>query len=246
VKKALFALALTGISLSACADRATDRPDKVAVAEQAVITQCPFLDSSDPLFYGSGPPVDFARELMITNVSVVDDPCRTSWTGSCAGGGTQGIWTFGELMTRMAGTGSPQVLAAEWLHQWEIPIVVNGFPVPKRPMIRPLVINPWLVASGCPSGSPIVGAGACPLDLKKAPFRLLAISNRVDLECANYTGPGDGEARFVFGVLGASGNPLRAAVIFEYKLPPQRASVPYTTPSSAPRRRPAAAACRAR
>jgi len=190
--------------------------------------------------------VDFARELMITNVSVVDDPCRTSWTGSCAGGGTQGIWTFGELMTRMAGTGSPQVLAAEWLHQWEIPIVVNGFPVPKRPMIRPLVIDPWLVASGCPAGSPITGTGACPLDLKRAPFRLLAISNRVDLECANYTGPGDGEARFVFGVLGASGNPLRAAVIFEYKLPPQRASVPYTTPSSAPRRRPAAAACRAR
>jgi hypothetical protein len=227
VKKALFALALTGSSLSACADRAADQPDKVAVAEQAVVTACPFLDSADPLFY-SGPPVDFAHELMITNVSVVDDPCRTSWTGSCAGGGTQGIWTFGELMTRMAGTGSPQVLAAEWLHQWEIPIVVNGFPVPKRPMIRPLVIDPWLIASGCPSGSPIVGPGACPLNLKRAPFRLLAISNRVDLECANYTGPGDGEARFVFGVLGASGNPLRAAVIFEYKLPPQRASVPYT------------------
>ncbi len=228
MKKALCSLALTGISISACTDRAADLPDKVAVAEQAVITQCPFLDSTSSLFYGSGPPVDFARELMITNVSVVDDPCRTSWTGSCAGGGTQGIWTFGELMTRMAGTGSPQVLTAEWLHQWEIPIVVNGFPVPKRPMIRPLVIDPWLVASGCPAGSPIVGAGACPLNLTRAPFRLLAISNRVDLECANYTGPGDGEARFVFGVLGASGNPLRAAVIFEYKLPPQRASVPYT------------------
>src|SRR6185436_18084163 len=161
-------------------------------------------------------------------------------------GGTSGIWTFGELITRMAGTGSPQALAAELLHQWEINIVVNGFPVPKRPMIRPLVIDPWLVASGCPAGAPIVGTGACPLDLQRAPFRLLAISNRVDLECANYTGPGDGEARFVFGVLNATGNPLRAAVIFEYKPPPQRASVPYTTPSSAPRRRPVAAACRAR
>ncbi|TMQ18681.1 MAG: hypothetical protein E6J90_19585 [Deltaproteobacteria bacterium] len=90
------------------------------------------------------------------------------------------------------------------------------------------MIDPWLVASGCPSGSPITGPGACKLDLKKAPFRVLAISNRVDLECAGYTGAGDGEARFVFGVLDSSGNPLRAAVIFEYKLPPQRGGAPYT------------------
>lgn len=230
MKQASLVIALTAIATAACTDPASvpASPDKVAVAEQAVVTSCPFLDSSSSLFY-SGPPVDYARELMITNLSVVNDPCRTSWTGSCAGGGTSGIWTFGELITRMAGTGSPQALAAEWLHQWEISIVVNGFLVPNRPMIRPLVIDPWLVASGCPAGAPIVGAGACPLNLQRAPFRLLAISNRVDLECANYTAMGDGEARFVFGVLNGAGNPLRAAVIFEYKLPPQRGSVPYTT-----------------
>lgn len=229
VNKISFAVVLASTSLSACADRAPapDIPDKVAVAEQAVITPCPFLDSASPDFY-TGTPVNFAAEIMITAVSVVDDPCRTSWTGSCSSGGTQGIWTFGELMTRMAGTGSPQVLVAEWLHQWEIPIVVNGFPVPARSGIRPLVIDPWLAASGCPTSGPIVGPGACLLDLQQAPFRLLAISNRVDLACASYTGPGDGEARFVFGVLDAKGNPLRAAVIFEYKLPPQRASAPYT------------------
>lgn len=64
---------------------------------------------------------ELAAEILINSVNVVDDPCRTSWTGSCAAGGTQGIWTFRELMTRMAGAGSPQVLTAEWLHQWEIP-----------------------------------------------------------------------------------------------------------------------------
>jgi hypothetical protein len=217
-----------GTSLLACADRAVpDPPQIVSTAEQAVITQCPYLDPLDPSFY-AGPPVSFGSEILITRVSVVDDPCRTTWTGSCAGGGTQGIWTFGELMIRMAGTGAPDVLAAEWLHQWEIPIVVNGFPVPPRSTIRPLVIDPWLVASGCAPGSPITGPGACKLDLKRAPFRLLAISNRVDLECAGYTGAGDGEARFVFGVLDSGGNPLRAAVIFEYKLPPQRGGAPYT------------------
>lgn len=220
-------VALGPLLLACAACTVPERPETVSTAEQAVITQCPYLDPLDPAFY-AGPPVNFGAEILITDVGVVDDPCRTTWTGSCAGGGTQGIWTFRELMTRMAGAGSPQVLAAEWLHQWEIPLVVNGFPVPSRPGIRSLVIDPWLVASGCLAGSPITGPGACPLDLKQAPFRLLAISNRVDLECADYTGAGPGEARFIFGVLDASGNPLRAAVIFEYRLPPQRASVPYT------------------
>jgi hypothetical protein len=223
-----LAVALVGSSLFACTDRiASDRPDIVSTAEQAVVTQCPYLDPLDPNFY-PGPPVSFDSEILITSVRVVDDPCRTTWTGSCAGGGTQGIWTFGELMRRMAGTGSPAALVGEWLHQWEIPLVVNGFPVPPRPGIRPLVIDPWLAASGCAPGSPIVGPGACKLNLKRAPFRLLAISNRVDLECAGYTGPGDGEARFVFGFLDSAGNPLQAAVIFEYKLPPRRGGMPYT------------------
>lgn len=230
MKPTSLAAVAIGLSLLACADRdGSDRPEIVSTAEQAVVTQCPYLDPLDVNFY-PGPPVSYPAEIMITAVPVVDNACRTTWTGSCAGGGTQGIWTFGTLMARMAGAGSPALLAAEWLHQWEIPLVVNGFPVPPRPGIRPLVIDPWLVASGCPAGSPITGPGACKLDLKQAPFRLLAISNRVDLECAGYTGRGDGEARFVFGFLDSKGNPLRAAVIFEYKLPPQRGGVPYTTP----------------
>lgn len=231
MKRTSFAVIVVTGSLLACADRgAQDPPEIVSTAEQALTTQCPYLDSADPSFY-AGPPVSYPAEIMITAVSVVDNPCRTTWTGSCASGGTQGIWTFGELMTRMAGTGAPAALAAEWLHQWEVPLVVNGFPVPPRPGIRPLVIDPWLVASGCPAGAAITGPGACPLDLKRAPFRLLAISNRVDLECAGYTGVGDPEARFVFGVLDSSGNPLQAAVIFEYKLPPQRGGAPYTATS---------------
>lgn len=228
MKNYSLVVTLAGASLSACADRAApDSAEPLATVEQAVVTQCPYLDPADPNFY-AGPPVSFKAEILITDVSVVDDPCRTTWTGACGGGGTQGIWTFGELMRRMAGAGAPDVLVAEWLHQWEIPIVVNGFPVPPRPGIRPLVIDPWLVASGCPAGSAITGPGACKLDLKQAPFRLLAISNRVDLACADYTGAGPGEGRFVFGVLDGGGNPLQAAVIFEYKLPPQRGGAPYT------------------
>jgi hypothetical protein len=219
---------VVGTSLFACADPTPpEARETLSSAEQAVITQCPYLDPLDPNFY-PGTPVNYAAEIMITAVPVVDDPCRTSWTGSCAGGGTQGIWTFGELMSRIAGAGPPAVLVAEWLHQWQIPLVVNGFPVPPRPGIDTVLIKPWQAASGCIPGGPLTGPGACPLDLKKAPMRLLAVSNRVDLECAGYTGVGPGEARFVFGVLDGSGAARRAAFILEFQLPPQRGAAPYT------------------
>jgi hypothetical protein len=48
-------------------------------------------------------PVAVGRELMITAVSVVEDPVRTKWTGSLANK-NDGAWQFGRLMTAMAGT----------------------------------------------------------------------------------------------------------------------------------------------
>ncbi len=239
MKKAALTLMLCSASLASCVEstQAPDTldalapPERVGSAEQALVTACPYLDPLDPMFVPLAFPVDYASELMITRVAVVDDPCRTTWTGACAPGATPAIWTFGKLMTRMAGTVPPQKFVADWLHQWEVPNVVNGFPVPPRPGIRPLVIDPWIVASGGPGcfpGAPIVGVGACKLDLTKAPFRLLAISSRPDLECAGYTGMGDPEARFVFGFLDATGAPLQAAVILEYKVPALRAGVPHT------------------
>jgi hypothetical protein len=211
-----------------CADPEPVAPSPLAVAEQTVITQCPYLDPASSQFY-TGAAVRFDHELVINAVSVVDDPCRTTWTGSCAGGGISGLWTFGEMMQRIAGTGSPQQLVANWLHQWEVPIVVNGFTVPPRSAITAQLIAPWQAASGCPAGAPLVGPGACPLDLQRAPFRLLAIVNRSDLECGNYPAAGDGEARLVFGALDRRGNPLQATVIFEFTLPPQRGGAPMTT-----------------
>lgn len=211
---------------SACSETPRAPDPLLSGAEQAVLTKCPYLDPLSPDFT---PGVVFDEELLIRDLSVVDDPCRTSWTGSCASGGTQGIWTFGEMITRIAGTGSPQALVAAWLHQWEINLNVNGFAIPPRPNVRAQLIEPWLAASGCVAGAPIVGAGACALDLEQAPFRLLAIVNRSDLECADPLAPGSGEARLVFGILDRDGDPLQGTVIFEFTLPPFRGGVPYTT-----------------
>lgn len=152
---------------------------------------------------GSCPPpcatVDASRELLINDTHVVEDPVRTTGLGA---------WTFGKLMTSMAGGQSASAFVRSWLETWKTNQVVNGFTLPARPSIQSLVITPWETASG-------VGPGGA-LDLRKAPFRLLAIVNRVDLRNLPNNA---GEGRFVFGVLDGNGNPLQFTVILEYKLP---------------------------
>jgi hypothetical protein len=115
-----------------------------------------------------------SRSLMINDPVVVKDPARTF--DVCTGTGTpMGKWTFGHLMTEMANQSatsiSPSDFARQWLAKWETTQTVNTFPIPARAQITASIINPWLTASG----------NTGQLDLAKAPFRLLAIVNRVDL-----------------------------------------------------------------
>lgn len=144
--------------------------------------------------------IDPARELLITHLSVVEDPVRTTGLGA---------WTFGRLLTDMAGPSDAAALALDWLETWERDLSVNGFFVAARPSIRQTIIEPWLRRSGGQR-----------LDLAQAPFRLLAIVNRLDLRRNPVYGAGHaGEGRFVFGALDTTGNPLPFTVIFEYELP---------------------------
>lgn len=147
-------------------------------------------------------PVSVGRELMVTALSVVNDPVRTRWSGAL-NNRSDGAWHFGRLMTAMAGTKDPAVFVRSWLNQWAAPRTVNGEVVPARAIAS--VINAWPKR---PDGK---------LDLTRAPFRLLAIVNRLDLR--NLAAGKAGEGRFVFGVLDASGNALQFTVILEYNLP---------------------------
>jgi hypothetical protein len=162
--------------------------------------------------------VDPAQELMITDLSVVEDPSRTF--DICTGKGTPGgAWTFQKLMTDMANqplTGvDPADLVEQWAKTWETNQSINGFTVQARPNIDPVVLNPWPRTSG---GK---------LDLAKAPLRLLAIVNRVDLRTGGAYVPGKaGEGRFVFGVVNnatastpSTCNTIAFTVIVEYGVP---------------------------
>ena len=214
----LGTLSILPWALGACAIQQAPTEERVGQVSHAVVTDCDYLNTS------IHPPlptlVDYERELMITDLSVVEDPCRTTWTGGSGCGSSQAVWTFGYLMNEMSGSTPVQKFVAQWLNEFMTPNVVNSFPVPPRANFNSLIVEPWQVASGCPIGAPIVGSGACPLNLKKAPFRLLAIVNRVDLAGKSYGGNSSGEMRFVFGSFDLfSGAEHQATFILEYGLP---------------------------
>jgi hypothetical protein len=162
------------------------------------------------------------KSLMITDPAVITDPLRTY--DVCSGRGTRlGKWTFGYLMTQLAtGSGRPAPdFTRDWLHQWEVSQPVNSFTIPARPGITSTIINPWPKFLPFP-WFPWAGR----LNLGEAPFRLLAIVNRVDLrQNLVYGGGSAGEARFIFEAVdrrpATQGGPpqcksLPFTVIFEY------------------------------
>jgi hypothetical protein len=180
-----------------------------AVIRRSVLSKAAFRFPIDVL---AGIPitVDPSRELMVTDLSVVEDSARTF--DSCTNAGTpMGAWTFGKLMTDMAnGTVDPSVMVEDWLKLWTTDQAVNSFIVPNRAAnMSSLLINTWKRTNG-------------KLDLSQAPLRLLAIVNRIDLrENTFYGGGGAGEGRFVFGVLdpaNCQGEP-QFTVILEYGVP---------------------------
>jgi hypothetical protein len=145
------------------------------------------------------------RELMITDVAVVEDKVRTKWTGKLDTP-ADGAWHFGRLMTEMAGANNAQTFVRSWLNTWAADRTLNGQVVDSRPISSVLAAWPKLANGN--------------LDLTKPPMRLLAIVNRFDLRSAGNAG----EGRFVFGVLDRSGNPTSFTIILEYKLPAANAA----------------------
>jgi len=187
-----------------------------------------------PVFPGIGciPVTDVSidHSLMVTNVGVVEDATRTSQP--CTRPNGTGAWTFGKLMTDMANEPVSGVTSEDfvkrWLRHWMEPQTINSDPVPARTRMFTSVISPWIIASGSPAGSfNATNWETKPLDLAKAPFKLTAIVNRLDLRgSSGYSVSNAGEGRFVFEALTSSCSPLTGpggfTVIFEYGIPISR------------------------
>ena len=148
--------------------------------------------------------VSTVRELMIKNLSVVDDPVRTAFTEGSTDP-RNGVWTFKHLVESMATTpaAAPAMVEA-FLSSMVTNQTINGFAVAGRPGMQSLILDAW---PRTPQGE---------LDLARPPLRLQAIVNRFDLR--NLARGDAGEGRFVFA-FESGGFPLQATLIFEYKLP---------------------------
>ncbi len=166
------------------------------------------------------------RELLIIDPIVVESN-EARYPGS---------FSFGHLVEEMAGERDPAEFLLSWLGTWEKDQEINGHRVPARPLMYDLVVEPWQKKDGY-SGEP---GEKWNINFENAPFRLLAIVNRMDLgptvsivddrvtfgNAVRYYSPSEsGELRFVFGVNHQSGEPLEGgfAVIFEYNMPDPRA-----------------------
>lgn len=206
-------------------------------AAQSVLATC----ASYAPFQGSDQIVP-EKELIVRDLSVVEDPCRTTWTnnGTCSTS-NQGKWTFGWLMTAMSGSNNiasaqARSFVANWLVKWLTPQTVSPDPLPvaARSSAWTVLIKNWLINSGCTvptdTGNAATDAtnrtnavlGCTNLNLQIAPFRLLAIVNRIDLDGRDYSGTtgAPGELRFVFGVINpTSGMSTNSTAILEYQYP---------------------------
>lgn len=171
---------------------------------------------------GLAPEVELARSisipqsLMITDVSVVNDPRRTwacSTSNTLPAGNALGEWTFWRLMENMSnGTSSTSDFIKALFKHWTAPQTINGFTVAARPNVYQEVIRDWEIRSG--------GLGA-PLLPQESPFRLLGIVLRADLRGGSgpYAGGDAGEGRFVFALHDGKCNNMSKTIILEYKVP---------------------------
>jgi Concanavalin A-like lectin/glucanases superfamily len=153
----------------------------------------------------SGCQVKTTRELMITALSVVDDPVRTVFDGASSDP-RNGAWTFKRLMENMAPSAAdaPAMVEAV-MTSFTTPQTVNGFTVQARPGMQAQILSSW---PRTPDGQ---------LDLAQPPLQLQAIVNRFDLR--NLANGDAGEGRFVFAFVAPGNVPLQATLIMEYKLP---------------------------
>ncbi|MFY0570556.1 hypothetical protein ACN28E_42950 [Archangium lansingense] len=183
---------------------------------QKVLPACPY----------SSPIIDMDKSLVIRDLSVVNDACRTQFSGTTASNcatSSRGKWSFGYLMSQIAGNrdvvGTSEFVL-NWLSTWQTDQVINGHQVLARGGITNRLINTWRTKSGCAL------TGPCTLDFNQAPFRLLAIVNRLDLSAGAYGSSSPGEMRFVFGFVDlnklsdtvSNNGAMKGTVIFEYKL----------------------------
>lgn len=141
---------------------------------------------------GCGITVDRWKELLVINRSVLTDKRAANDTAGAP-------WSFRSRMEELAGSSDEApALVQGWLAEWTTRTSVGegAAPVTPRPSVDAVIVAPWRESLPAPAD---YGPGSAPLPLERAPFRLVAIVNRLDLrERAGGCEGAAGELRFVY------------------------------------------------
>jgi len=163
------------------------------------------------------PAIDRERELLVTDRTVLEGARSDNASATAP-------WSFRHVVESLAkaSSGDAQTFVSEWLATWQGASTAaseGSLPLGARPDVQKELVCPWLrltpanecdeTCSQCTSSK---------LDLSRAPFRLLAIVNRLDLaETTTGCKPEASEGRLVFVALRpGTSTPLSFNAIFEY------------------------------
>lgn len=163
--------------------------------------------------------IDRWKELLVINRSVLADRRASNDVDGAP-------WSFRTRVEELAGTvaDAPAFVDA-WLSEWRTRTSVggDGAPVTPRPAVDVVILQPWRQSGGS-GGGPTTYAEGTPLSLARAPFRLVAIANRLDLRERDLGCQGAaGELRFVYTAVDATTRlAIPFSVIVEIPYPASR------------------------
>jgi hypothetical protein len=162
-------------------------------------------------------PIDRDRELHVTDRAVLDGARSDS-------ADARAPWSFRHVMESLAAASSVDAptFVNDWLATWkasETDWPEGSLPLAARPDVQKDLVCPWLrltPENAC--DETCAHCAASNLDLSRAPFRLLAIVNRLDLaETTTGCKPEASEGRLVFVAMRpGTSTPLSFNAIFEY------------------------------
>jgi hypothetical protein len=188
-------LALSGCAAPVSTDQADLLADEADVGE-----------SQQELVVGScNVNVEPLRSIEVVHPNITDDARASNLL--------DGPWSFRKLIENMAatsGAADTNALIRSIFEPFETSQFVNGQFLEQRGGVQGVIFNQFQIPNTTPRQ----------FDLAKAPFRLLAIANRLDLRSATQ----GGEGRFVYGVTSSDANGVfqgffQMTVILEFALP---------------------------
>ncbi len=162
------------------------------------------------------PAIDRGRELFVTDRALLS-------SARSDGANKDAPWSFRHVVEAMAAPGDASAFVRGWLAAFEAKstdATDGNLPLDARVDVRKVLACPWLKltpANGCDASCTQCASET--YDLARAPFRLVAIVDRLDLaESTTGCDPNLAEGRFVF-VATQPGSPqthLAMNVIFEF------------------------------